>query len=54
MTEEPVQEETEPAATADIYITIDELLAEYAVDYNLATAKYTNKILRVSGYLRCH
>ena len=50
VTEEPVQEETEPAATADIYITVDELLAEYAADYNLATAKYTNKILRVSGY----
>jgi hypothetical protein len=50
LSEEPVQVETEPEAAADIYITIDELLAEYAADYLSATAKYVNRILRLSGY----
>jgi hypothetical protein len=63
MSEEQVQNETEPAvseetvrseagtlAPADIDITIDELLAEYAADYTLATAKYVNRVLRLSGH----
>ncbi len=35
---------------ADIYITMDELLAEYASDYAAATGKYVNRILRLSGF----
>ena len=48
--EEPVQVEPEPVAPADIDITIDELLEEYACDYTSATNKYVNKSLRLSGY----
>ncbi len=47
--EEPVQAEPEPVCPADIDITIDELLSEYAEDYISATNKYLNKVLRLSG-----
>ncbi|MDD4924702.1 MAG: hypothetical protein PHF74_07740 [Dehalococcoidales bacterium] len=48
--EEPIQAEPESVAPADIDITIDELLEEYACDYTSATNKYLNKRLRLSGY----
>ncbi len=43
-------EEAAPVPQADIDITIDELLADYAADYVSATNKYVNKRLRMSGY----
>ncbi len=62
-TEEPAVDETQPIyvdesaceerehlAPADIDITMEQLLAEYAADYKEATNKYVNKILRLSGY----
>ncbi len=48
--DESACEGREPLAPADIDITMEQLLAEYAADYKEATNKYVNKILRLSGY----
>jgi len=51
VTEEPTQTEKEPVApAADINITIDEVLADYAADYTSATEKFVNRTVRLSGY----
>lgn len=50
VTEEPAQTEKEPIAPADINVTIDELLADYAADYTSATEKFVNRTIRLSGY----
>ncbi|HAS27626.1 MAG TPA: hypothetical protein DCR59_00220 [Dehalococcoidia bacterium] len=50
ITEEPAQTEKELIAPADINVTIDELLADYAADYTSATEKFVNRTIRLSGY----